>query len=88
MFERQPDRTLDSAGIAAEGGSVAVLQLLPAVAALRHPRQLVTYLILAGLGQWALLSICCRRCVEYSKDPWKADTCPSYRQARYLFFRD
>jgi len=85
LFERQPGRTLDKAGIAAEGGSVAVLQLLPILASLGKWRMLLKYLVLFAAGQWALLSICCRRCIQYSTDPWKRETCPSYRQAQKLF---
>ena len=85
LFERQPDRTLDTAGILAEGGSVAVLQYMPILAAIRKPRLLFPYLVLYTLGQWSLLSICCRKCIAYSKDPWKAKYCPSYKQAQRLF---
>ncbi len=87
MFPPQPDRTLDTAGIIAEGGSVAVLQFLPIAAALRKPGMLLRYLALMGIGQAAQLSICCRRCVVYSTDPWKRDTCPSYKLASRLFAR-
>jgi len=85
LFERQPDRTLDTAGILAEGGSVAVLQYMPMLAAIRKPRLLLSYLVLFALSQWSLLSICCRKCIAYSKDPWKAKYCPSYKQAQKLF---
>lgn len=85
LFERQPDRTLDIAGILAEGGSVAVLQYMPMIAAIRKPRLLLPYLVLYALGQWSLLSVCCRKCIVYSKDPWKAKYCPSYKQAQRLF---
>ncbi|MCJ7652065.1 MAG: hypothetical protein MUO75_00010 [Actinobacteria bacterium] len=85
LFERQPDRTLDTAGILAEGGSVAVLQYMPMLAAIRKPRLLLSYLVLFALSQWSLLSICCRKCIAYSNDPWKAKTCPSYKQAQRLF---
>lgn len=85
LFERQPDRTLDSAGIIAEGGSVALMQFVPLAAALGSPRMLLTYLVLLGVGQWAQLSVCCSRCVDYSKDPWKRDTCPSYKIAQRMF---
>ncbi len=44
-------------------------------------------LLLLGLNQAAQISICCRRCVRYSSDPWKASTCPSYRIASALFGR-
>jgi len=85
LFERQPDRMLDTAGIIAEGGSVAVMQFVPLLAALRSRRMLLTYLVLLAVGQWAQLSICCSKCVVYSKDPWKRDTCPSYKIAEKLF---
>ena len=87
LFERQPDRTLDAAGMIAEGASVAVLQALPALAALGNWRMLVKFLILLGLNQATQLRVCCRRCVLYSRDPWKRETCPSYRIARTLFGR-
>jgi hypothetical protein len=64
---------------------VAVLQYMPMIAAIRKPRLLLSYLVLFALGQWSLLSVCCRRCIVYSKDPWKAKYCPSYKQARRLF---
>ena len=85
LFEAQPGRTLDSAGIAAEGGSVAVLQFLPILAGLRDRRRLALFILLFVTGQAAQLSICCRRCVLYSTDPWKRETCPSYRQASWIF---
>lgn len=87
LFERQPDRTLDAAGIAAEGGSMAVIQFLPIAAALGDGRMLVRYLLVLAGAQAALLSICCRRCIQYSTDPWKRETCPSYKQAEWLFGR-
>jgi len=85
MFERQPDRTLDTAGIVAEGSSVAVLQFVPAIAALGKWRMFFTFLALLGINQAAQLQICCRRCIQYSTDPWKRDTCPSYKLAQKLF---
>jgi len=85
MFEPQPGRTLDKAGIAAEGGSVAVLQLLPIAASLGNVRMLLRYLVLFLVGQFALLFVCCRKCIRYSTDPWKRETCPSYKQAEWLF---
>ena len=85
LFERQPERTLDAAGIIAEGSSAAVLQLLPVFSALRKPAMLARFLVLLALNQGAQLAICCRRCVERSSDPWKASTCPSYRLARRIF---
>lgn len=88
MFEPQPGRTLDTAGIAAEGGSVAVLQFLPVLASLGRPGMLLKFLFLLLTGQAAQLSICCRRCVEYSTDPWKREVCPSYRMAERLFFQE
>lgn len=87
MFPPQPDRTLDAAGIAAEGISVAVLQLMPALAALGRPRMLLSYLVLLAAGQGALLSICCRKCVACSTDPWKREYCPTYRLAEGVFGR-
>jgi hypothetical protein len=85
MFPPQPGRTLDTAGIVAEGGSVAVLQFLPAIAALGRWRMFLTFLALLGLNQATQLQVCCRRCIQYSQDPWKRDTCPSYRLAEKLF---
>lgn len=85
MFRRQPGRTLDAAGIAAEGASVAVLQLLPLAAAVRNRRRLLLFGSALLLNQGSQLAVCCRRCVEKSKDPWKAETCPSYRLAARLF---
>lgn len=85
LFEAQPDRTLTSAGIAAEGGSVAVLQLLPLLATLGRWRSFFFYLLLLGVGQGAQLNTCCRRCIVYSTDWWKRDVCPSYKLAQRLF---
>jgi len=85
MFPAQPGRTLDTAGIVAEGGSVAVLQFLPAIAALGKWRMLFMFLALLGLNQATQLNVCCRRCIQCSKDPWKRDTCPSYKLARKLY---
>ena len=85
MFGAQPGRTLDTAGIVAEGGSVMVLQFLPAIAALGKWRMLFTFLALLGLNQATQLQVCCRRCIQCSKDPWKRDTCPSYKLAQKLY---
>ncbi len=85
MFPAQPGRTLDTAGIVAEGGSVAVLQFLPAIAALGKWRMLFMFLALLGLNQATQLNVCCRRCIQCSKDPWKRDTCPGYKLARKLY---
>lgn len=85
MFERQPGRTLDAAGKAAEGASVAVLQLLPVAAAARNRRRLLFFLAALLLNQGTQLAVCCRNCVRESTDPWKAQTCPSYRLAAKLF---
>lgn len=85
LFKRQEGQTLDGAGIAAEGSSVALIQFLPALACLGSPRTLLKYGILLLAGQWAQLSICCRRCVAYSRDSWKREFCPSYKMARRLF---
>lgn len=85
MFKPQPDRTLDTAGIIAEGGSVAVLQFLPALAALGDRRMFFMFLASLLTNQGAQLSICCRRCIKYSTDPWKASTCPSYKLAQKMF---
>lgn len=85
LFKPQPGRTLDTAGIAAEGGSVAVLQFLPLVASLGKWRQFVTFLFLLAVNQATQLNVCCRRCIEHSTDSWKRDTCPSYRLAEKLF---
>lgn len=85
LFKPQPDRTLDKAGIVAEGSSVAILQLMPIAATLGRWRSLFAYVMMLAVGQGAQLSICCRRCVQYSNDPWKRDVCPSYKQAQKLF---
>ncbi len=85
MFERQPGRALDTAGIIAEGGSVAVLEFLPIVAALADRRRLLLFLSALLLNQGTQLSVCCRRCVRKSTDPWKSETCPSYKLASRLF---
>ncbi len=81
MFKPQPDRSLDTAGIIAEGTSAAVLQLLPAVVAIGDRKRLVRYLLLLLTGHFIQLYVCCRRCVRHSTDPWKESTCPSYKQA-------
>jgi len=85
LFKPQPDKTLDTAGIVAEGSSVAVLQLMPIAAAFGRWRMMLLYLAMLAVGHGAQLSICCRRCIQYSQDPWKRDTCPSYKQAQRLF---
>ena len=85
MFERQPDRTLDKYGIASEGVTVAILQFLPMLASLSRPRMLIKFLILFAIGQYAQLTVCCRRCIRYSTDPWKREKCPSYSLAARLF---
>lgn len=85
LFPPQPDRTLDMAGIIAEGGSVAVLQFLPALAALGSRRKLLFYLVLLAVMQAAHLTVCCRKCIVYSKDHWKRNTCPNYKLAQKLF---
>jgi hypothetical protein len=87
LFEPQPDRTLDTAGIVAEGGSVLVIQFLPLLAAAGRWRMMLFYLLLLGLGEYAQISVCCSKCVAYSRDEWKADVCPSYRLARKFYQR-
>lgn len=85
LFDPQPEKTLDTAGIVAEGASVAVLQFLPMLAALGKWSMLLKFAALLGINQAAQLQICCRRCIQYSKDPWKRDTCPTYKLAEKLF---
>lgn len=84
MFGAQPGRTLDTAGIIAEGSSVAVLQFLPAVAAVGAWRKLFTFLALLALNQVTQVQVCCKRCVQYSTDPWKRETCPTYKLVTLL----
>jgi hypothetical protein len=88
LFPAQPGKSLDAAGIIAEGGSVAILQLLPAIAALGDPKKFLGFLAALMTNQGAQVAICCRRCIKYSTDPWKADTCPSYKLAEKIFSRD
>jgi hypothetical protein len=85
MFERQPDKSLDAYGIASEGITVAIIQFLPMLASLTKPKMLIKFLILFAIGQYAQLTVCCRRCIQYSTDPWKRDKCPSYGLATRLF---
>ena len=85
LFPAQPGRSLDTAGIIAEGGSVAVLQFLPALATLGSWRMFFTFIAALVTNQGAQISICCRRCIRYSTDPWKRETCPSYKLAEKLF---
>ncbi|MHB8894577.1 MAG: hypothetical protein ACYC99_05265 [Candidatus Geothermincolia bacterium] len=85
MFEAQPDKTLDTAGIVAEAASVSVLQFLPMLASLGKWKMFLTFSALLGINVAAQLQICCRRCVKYSTDPWKRDTCPTYKLAQKLF---
>jgi hypothetical protein len=85
LFERQPDKTLDMAGIVAEGGSVAVLQFLPVLATLGKPGMLVKFLALLAVNQTAQMQLCCRRCVQCSTDEWKRDTCPTYKLAQKIY---
>jgi hypothetical protein len=85
LFKRQPDKSLDTAGIVAEGSSVAVLQFLPVLATLTRPGMLVRFLALLAINQAAQMQLCCRRCVQYSTDEWKRDTCPTYRLAEKIY---
>lgn len=85
LFERQPDRTLDTAGIVAEGASVSILQFLPVLASLRKPKMLLMFLALLGINQATQMQVCCRRCIQNSTDPWKRDTCPTYKLAQKIY---
>ncbi len=87
LFERQPDKTVDTAGVVAEGGAVLTLHVLPIAASIRFPRMLFKNLLLWVFSELSLLSICCRKCVQYSTDPWKRKLCPSYKLARRMFLR-
>jgi hypothetical protein len=48
LFEPQPGKSLDTAGILAEGGSVAVLQFLPVLAAVGKWKMLLKFLAQPG----------------------------------------
>jgi hypothetical protein len=85
FFKRRPDRTLDAAGIAAEGISGMIMQFLPVLAAVRNRRLLVLYVFINLIWQAVLLQTACKKCVLYSKDPWKEKYCPSYRMAKIIF---
>ena len=85
LFKPQPDKTLDTAGIIAEGASVTILQFLPVLAALRKPKMLLMFLTLLGINQATQMQVCCRRCIQYSTDPWKRDTCPTYKLAQKIY---
>ena len=55
------------------------------LASLTKPRMLIKLLLLFGIGQYAQLTVCCKRCIQYSTDPWKKEKCPSYSLATKLF---
>lgn len=84
FFRRQPGKTLDTAGIISEGGSISVLQVMPLFAAWKSKRLFLFYLGLVLGWQAMLLKFCCVKCVAYSRDPWKREFCPSYRLARLI----
>lgn len=87
FFPRQPDRSFGPSGALAEGVPGITVIFLPVLAARRKPLLLAGYLGLAALWQAVLIEVCCVKCVEYARDPWKARYCPSYRLASLVLRR-
>ncbi|RJP27147.1 MAG: hypothetical protein C4536_14165 [Actinobacteria bacterium] len=84
FFKPQPERTLDASGMITEGVSVALISLLPAVAAREDKRELALYLVVLTAFQAALYHVCCSKCVIHSRESWKRDICPNYKVAKVL----
>ena len=40
---------------------------------------------LACINQATQIQVCCRRCIQYSTDSWKRDTCPTYKLAQKIY---
>lgn len=79
LFKGQPDRPFNAAGYLAEGTTLGVFQLLPAIAARKDARALAVYAVSAGLFQGLLIAICCVKCVRRACDPWKRAYCPTFK---------
>lgn len=84
LFPAQPGKSLDTAGIIAEGASAGTLYFLPLLAVTGKPRRLLSYSAVLLAALLAQFFVSCRRCALTASTPWKA-TCPNYRLARKVF---
>ncbi len=87
LFPAQPGRSLDTAGMAAEGLSIGTLYFLPMLAARGGRSRLATYMTVLVIAIGSQFMVSCRRCVRTATTPWKA-TCPNYKLARLVFVKD
>ncbi len=78
-FFKKQDKPFNAAGYFAEGATLGVFNLLPAIAARRDFKALSLYGLAALLFQGLLIKFCCIDCVRYARDPWKAAYCPTYK---------
>lgn len=84
LFFKKQDKPFNLAGYAAEGGTLGIFMLLPAVAALRDRGYLILYALSALLFQSVLVAVCCIKCVRNARDPWKRKYCPTYKIVEIL----
>lgn len=84
LFKDQPEKRFNAAGYLAEGLTLAVFQLMPAIAARRDGRALLRYLASGLTFQCVLIIICCVGCVRNAQDPWKRKYCPTYKLTEFL----
>ncbi len=84
FFKQQPDRAFGLSGALAEGIPGGTVIFLPVLAARRKPLLAAGYLAMAALWQAVLVKVCCVKCVEHARDPWKARLCPSYKLAELV----
>ena len=87
LFPAQPGRSLDAAGMAAEGLSIGTLYFLPLLAAKGRRPHLTAYAALLAAAVGSQFAVSCRRCVRTATTPWKA-ACPNYKLARRVFVKD
>lgn len=83
LFKKQ-ERPFSAAGYFAEGATLGIFQLLPAIAARHDVRALAPYLLSAGAFQALLIRFCCIDCVRFARDPWKARYCPTCKMVEGL----
>jgi hypothetical protein len=84
LFPAQPGKSLDAAGIIAEGASAGTLYFLPLLAATGKPSRFLSYAAVLKVALLSQFLVSCRRCVLTATTPWKA-TCPNYKLARKIF---
>lgn len=84
LFPAQHDRSLDAAGIMAEGLSIGTLYFLPVFAAKGRVARLASYAAVLAAAVGSQFAVSCRRCARTATTPWKA-TCPNYKLARRVF---